>query len=180
MPVAAILDGSIVSNIIIVDSPEDAVSVNAIICPDNVSIGWAYTNGAFAPPALSPNDLAKLKITLKAQVDAAAEIERYRYITPGAGQAMTYQAKAAEAITVLGLDPAVIPDADDYPLLAAEIGITGATIREVAGVVLDLHRQWLQVGAAIERVRLTAKAQIDAAEDEATARTIEPTWPSAT
>lgn len=120
-----------------------------------------------------PIDLAGLKVALKAQIDAAAEIERSRYITPGAGQAMTYQAKAAEAarFTASG-------GAGDYPLLAAEVGITGATLAEVAGVVAAAHAQWLDVGAQIEASRLAAKAAVDAAVDAAATLAVTPVWPA--
>lgn len=117
--------------------------------------------------------LADLKASLKAMVDRQAEVERGRYITPGAGQAMTYQAKAAEAQRFVETE-----GAGDYPLLTAEVGVTGATLDDVATVVLAMHSQWQLVGAGIERARLTAKAAIDAAEDEAAARAVVPGWPS--
>ncbi|MBS7699152.1 MULTISPECIES: hypothetical protein [unclassified Chelatococcus] len=117
--------------------------------------------------------LAQIKASLKASVDRRAEIERGRYITPGAGQAMTYQAKAAEAQHYTETD-----GAGDYPLLTAEVGVTGATIADVAAVVLGMHGQWQLIGAQIERARLSAKAVIDAAEDEAAARAVVPDWPA--
>ncbi|MBX3536422.1 MAG: hypothetical protein KF735_02190 [Chelatococcus sp.] len=117
--------------------------------------------------------LADLKTSLKAMVDRQAEAERGRYITPGAGQAMTYQAKADEARRFI--DTA---GDGDYPLLTAEVGVTGATIGDVAAVVLGMHGQWQLVGAHIERARLSAKAAIEAAEDEAAARAVVPDWPS--
>lgn len=56
--------------------------------------------------------------------------------------------------------------------------MTGATLGDVAAVVLAMHGQWKLIGAQIERARLTAKAAIDAAEDEATARAVVPDWPA--
>ncbi len=127
--------------------------------------------------ASAPVDLFGLKAALKVEIDVAAEVERNRYITPGAGQAMTYQHKAAEAAR-FAADPAPDPQAGDYPLLAAEVGITGATLGEVAGVVAAAHAQWLAIGARIEAARLAAKAAVDAAESEAQARAVTPAWPA--
>lgn len=123
----------------------------------------------------APVDLLGLKAVLKAEIDAAAEVERNRYITPGAGQAMTYQAKSAEAARFAS---DADPQAGDYPLLAAEVGITGETLGDVAGVVAAAHAQWLAIGALIEAARLAAKAAVDAAENAAAARAVTPAWPA--
>ena len=50
------------------------------------------------------------------------------------------------------------------PLLNAEVGISGATISEVAAVVTSAFQQWQIIGAAIEAVRLGTRAAIGAAE----------------
>lgn len=128
------------------------------------------------PPPVPPPPvpLAEVKRDLKAAIDAAAEIERARYITPGAGQAMTYTAKAAEAARYIERG-----GIGDYPLLSAELGVTGETLQQVAQVVINMHSQWQSIGAAIERARLSAKAAVDAAADEAQARAVAPEWPGA-
>lgn len=120
-----------------------------------------------------PVDLVGLKVALKSDIDAAAEAERSRYITPGSGQALTYQAKAAEAARFI--EHAGI---GDYPLLSAEVGVTGETLQQVAQIVINLHAQWQIVGGLIERARLAAKAAVDAAPDEAAARAVVPAWPT--
>ncbi|MBB3608682.1 hypothetical protein [Rhizobium sp. BK602] len=114
--------------------------------------------------ALQPatETLAQLKDRLRSLVDAEAEAERLKYITPGVGQSMTYQQKAAEASRYLA---ATDPDAADYPLLSAEVGITAEDIAGVAAIVDAAFRQWQAIGSAIEAVRLGAKAQITAAAD---------------
>lgn len=117
-----------------------------------------------APPAVS---LAALKISLKTRLDADAETERLKYVTPGAGQAMEYQQAAAEAealLTAIALDPDYEPDPELYPMLAASIGIDGGTLAEVAATVAAMHGQWRQIGSAIRAARLAGKAAIDAAE----------------
>lgn len=126
---------------------------------------------------LTADELAVQKADLKARIDAVAETERLKYITPGAGQAMTYQQKAAEAAACL-VD--TNPDPTDYPLLAAEIGITGASLAEVAQTVYDAHQAWRVIGAQIEAARLGGKAAIDAAEtaEDAQAAFGAVTWPS--
>lgn len=124
-----------------------------------------------------PVDLAVLKISLKSQIDADAEAERLKYITPGAGQAMAYLQKAMEATAYLA---ATDPDPADYPLLAAEVGITGDTIADVAAVVDGQYQAWRLIGAAIEQARLGAKADVDAAEtvEDAQAAYEAVVWPS--
>ncbi len=124
-----------------------------------------------------PPLLEAIKVDLKARLDAEAEAERLKYITPGAGQAMTYQQKATEAAACLADTD---PDPADYPLLAAEIGITGATLAEVAQAVHDAHQMWRVIGAQIEAARLGGKAAIDAAdtEEDAQAAFEAVTWPS--
>ncbi|UXU07194.1 hypothetical protein [Agrobacterium tumefaciens] len=123
--------------------------------------------------------LAALKTALKAEIDAQAETERLRYITPGEGQALTYQRKTEEAKRATEVS---VPSASDYPLLAASIGIDGTTIKEVADVVIRQDAAWALLGAEIERTRLTAKRNIDLASDDIEAREVPLTvkWPSQT
>nr|WP_278434127.1 hypothetical protein [Brucella anthropi] len=130
------------------------------------------------PYGLVLGTVANMKARLKALVDQAAENERLNYITPGAGQAMTYEQKVAEA---RAFKAASDPQAADYPVLSSEVGITGETLSEVAEIVLAAFALWQQIGSAIESIRLGAKRDIDAAEDEAAARAIVDAivWPSA-
>lgn len=104
--------------------------------------------------------LAALQTAMKAVVDARAESERLKYITPGQGQALTYQRKSEEARRAALEEN---PNADDFPLLAASMGIEGDSIGQIANVVLAQDATWASVGSAIERDRLTAKRAIDAA-----------------
>lgn len=109
------------------------------------------------------------KSSLKAQVDSLAEAERLKYITPGNGQAMTYQQKVAEA---QAFKAASNPQPSDYPTLSSEVGITAETLDEVANIVLSAFAQWQQIGAMIESIRLGAKRDIDATQNEAAARAV--------
>ena len=144
-------------------------SLTFIACDDYVQQGWMVDADGFVPPPASVIDLDGTKVALKAHVDQAAEIERLKYITPGSGQAMTYQQKVDEARAFKG---ATNPKATDYPVLSSEVGITAETLAEVSDIVLTAFAQWQQIGAAIETVRLGAKRDIDAAADEATVRAI--------
>ena len=155
------------------------IAATFVLCDDAVvEQGWTFDGRAFAPPAESIRPLADVKAELKSGVDISAETERLEYITPGHGQAMTYQQKVAEAQAV---KVASDPKAADYPILSSEVGITAETLAEVADIVLAAFAQWQQIGAAIESIRLGAKRDIDAAEDEAAARAIVDAivWPSA-
>lgn len=113
--------------------------------------------------------IANIKSALKQDVDRAAEAERLKYITPGSGQAMTYQQKVDEA---RALKSAINPQSADFPVLSSEVGITAPTLNEVADIVLAAFAQWQQIGAGIEAVRLGVKRDIDAAADETAARAI--------
>lgn len=121
--------------------------------------------------------LAAAKRMLADRIDAAAEAERLRYITGGAGQAMTYQRKADEARACL---TATDPMPADYPMLAAEIGITAEDLTGVAQIVNAAYEAWLAVGSQIEAERLGTKAAIDAATtvEEASAAAEAVVWPN--
>lgn len=172
MKKAAIIEDGKVINVILTDDDDFAVSIGAIPCSNDVEIGWRLVGGKLLPPVPTASDLDAVKADLKWAVDTNAEKERGRYLTAGSGQAMTYQAKAAEAIRYDATG-----GVGEYPFLSCEVGITGATLEDVAAVVLDMHNQWQAIGGEIERVRLLAKAQIDLAQDEAIARAVVPVWP---
>lgn len=158
----------------IISAPDGA----RIVASEEAGIGWTFSGGSFTPPPLTPGELTVLKSHLSASVDADAESERLKYITPGVGQAMTYAEKAAQAKAALATED---PQPADYPMLAAEIGISGATLADVAGIVASAHQQWIVIGAAIEGVRLRAKAEIGTAttSEEAQAVIAAIVWPSA-
>ncbi|WAC26442.1 hypothetical protein [Ancylobacter sp. SL191] len=155
-------------------APEDAVDLSheeweALLAAQ--SVGHQIVPDENGHPVLvDPADSVSLddfKTRLRAAVDAAAEVERAKHITGGAGQAMTYQQKASEAV-MLEDDPS--PDPASYPMLSAEVGITAATLAEVGAVVRQAHASWIVLGAQIEGVRLGAKKAIGAATDAEAAR----------
>lgn len=134
-------------------------------------------------PNFIDRDHGALRAELSQRIDSAAEAERQRYITPGSGQSMVYQEKIAEA---LEWDLAGAPEAGsegfaaNYPLIAAEIGVNGATAEEVVMLWRAMRLQWRAIAAAIEAVRLNAKAAIAAAESAAEMKAVMDglSWPA--
>lgn len=130
--------------------------------------------------ALENKILTAKKEKLKASVDAAAEKERLRYITDGVGQSMTYTEKFNQAVdyskkyAAHQADPKNVtaPVENEYPLLRASIGIDGSSMIEVAETVTYAFALWEKIGAAIEGIRLKAKAAIGDAKTEESAQAI--------
>ena len=118
--------------------PED---LGVVIVPQAAIVGAAL-------------DLGVLRDTAAASIDAQAEGVRQSILTPGAGQAMTYQRKEAEARAwSLHNDTAT-------PFLSAEAGARGMTIAELAAEIIELADAWVAIGAAIEGLRMGAKAAV--------------------
>lgn len=115
------------------------------------------------------DDLAHLKAKLKLQVDRSAETERMRYITAGEGQALTYSRKVEEAKRATAEADS---KPEEYPMLAASLGIDGDTVKAVAEVVLAMDAAWAIIGSQIERIRLAAKQAVDAAETEGAVKAV--------
>lgn len=97
------------------------------------------------------NDLDETRAHYLATVDAEAERLRTQYLTPGNGQAMTYEAKHREALAGGGA------------MITAEAEALGVTEQEVIGSVLAARERWELAGAKIEAARLKAKRDIRAA-----------------
>lgn len=106
------------------------------------------------------DDIDAAKAQANQFVDARAEQERLKYITPGSGQAMVYEEKYNEAVEY---QAAQSPDIDDYPHIKAEIGTTAADAAGVVAIIIARRNFWKQVSAEIEGARLKAKADIAAA-----------------
>lgn len=126
--------------------------------------------------------LEEIRAEALARIDAEAERERARYLTPGSGQALEYNATAAEAAAIQD-DPDPQPAA--YPMLEAErqalaaVGVS-ASLQDVAAQVLAEESGWRSIGAAIKTVRRAAKLQAGAAEDAETIAALFPLpWPEA-
>lgn len=82
---------------------------------------------------------------------------RASVITIIPGQEMIYQAKEAEAERWMSEEN---PDIEEYPLLAAEIGITAPDAYSLAQLWLNMSHYWRLIAAQLEAQRLTINAQI--------------------
>lgn len=104
-------------------------------------------------------DLAPLRATALSRIDAAAEAALADHV--GGGRiAAVHAAKLAEATRAV---QAWAPAPEDYPLLAAEAGITAPDIAAVAALVIARDGEARAALARIEPLRLAAKAAVRAA-----------------
>lgn len=87
---------------------------------------------------------------------------RQAHITALPGQEMTYSAKEAEAKAYLAEDPEP-EDLEDYPFLAAEVGVTAETPYQLAQVWLYMAHEWRTVGPQLENLRLSLIRDAEAA-----------------
>lgn len=133
----------------------DLMLVDVSAQPD-VQENFTYVHGVFSAP---PSQISAWKVRGAEMVDAAAERARLQFITPGAGQAMTYLRKLEEARAQQAGGPG------PFPLLAATIGIDGPNLAAVAAVCVAMGDAWANIAAAIETTRLGAKAAIEAVQD---------------
>ena len=102
-------------------------------------------------------DFAALRAGMAANVDEQAEQVRQQFLTPGAGQAMTYTRKEAEARAWTA--ESSIPT----PFLSAEAAARGMTVADLAAEVIQFADAWTLIGSAIEGRRMGAKAAIGTA-----------------
>jgi len=129
-----------------------------------------WVDGDIVPSDAPAVDMTRVKARALAMIDGAAERARLAWITPGAGQALEYEATAAEATLYLA-DPHAAVQAG-IPMLEAEVAARTAfgeetSLKRVAEVVMRKRADWTAAAAQIKRVRLEAKMRIDAATDPA-------------
>lgn len=114
---------------------------------------------------------AAARARVRQHIDTTAELRRQLVITPGAGQALVYERKRAQAEHCLeNCSDETPPPAGRYRLLQADVGITvedsgdiGADVLTIARAVQALAVAWEDYAAAIEVARLGAKRAVDAA-----------------
>lgn len=118
---------------------------------------------ALGPSAyVVPDTLEEQRATALLAIRDAIGAVRRLFITDLPGQEMVYMAKEIEARAYAAL-PSPPPDLTDFPLLAAEVGITAPTASELAALWLGMAAAWRAVAAQIEPLRLTANAAAAAA-----------------
>lgn len=111
-----------------------------------------------------PVDVELLRAQAINHIDYLVGKWRSRIITSVPGQEATYLEKKREAMDYTSriADGQTITEGM-YPMLEAEIGITGETLADVAGTVKAKAEQWSSLSARFERERLKAKQDIAAA-----------------
>lgn len=99
-------------------------------------------------------------------VDQIANQVRARFATPSKHQ--IYSDKRQEAERFLSaIDSGEEPNADQYPYLSAETGVSAATMLDLAYMWLSMGTAWKAVAALIEKITIDAKIRIRQARNEA-------------
>jgi hypothetical protein len=141
--------------------PPDGAEIVVIADGDTAHIGGGIVDGVIVPPSAAMTSLSDTIGNALGVIDRAAEVVREIYLTAGDGQVMAYQTKALEATLLKAtLAQGGTPVADHFPHLAAEIGVTAATLADVAEVVSAQAAVWANTSAMIEGTGLSAKAAI--------------------
>jgi len=91
-----------------------------------------------------PRFLAVAKAEVVARVNEAVTTARRLYLPELPGQEMIYMAKETEALRYLSLPE---PDLSEYPLLAAEVGLTAPSAHELAQIWANMGALWRQAAA---------------------------------
>lgn len=117
---------------------------------------WRVENGVLvAQDSLMLSDARERAITTINNI--AGEV-RARFITVIPGQEMLYMQKEQEAIAWL---TATDPVLKQYPLIAAEVGITAPEPGQVAQVYVNMAAMLRQTAATLETLRLGAVAVVE-------------------
>lgn len=136
--------------------PDDAVGAD--IYAAAIEAGPA----AYVPPV---RVLPDVKASAKAEINQLAGEARSRFITVIPGQEMLYMEKKAEAVRWL---EAQSPNLQDYPLLAAEVGLTAVDAPALANLWMQMAAQWSVAASIIEGMRLAYIANVNGAADAVT------------
>jgi hypothetical protein len=113
----------------------------------------------------SIGNLSELKKVCKNEIDAFAGDVRLRFITSSPGQAETYILKATEAkaLKALGYPVFGAEEQSTYPLIHAEMIVTGNSLAETCETIIAMENLWKVIAAAVETFRLSGKRDVDAA-----------------
>lgn len=107
-------------------------------------------------------DLTSDQACALATLTTAVSAARLAFITDMPGQDLIYTAKADEGAAYAA---DLLPNPVNYPMVTAEIGITGGDAASVAAVFKTKAASWTQIAAKIETARLTGERDIAAAKD---------------
>ena len=94
-------------------------------------------------------------------IDLAAGEARARYISTGPGMEMTYHLKSSQAkeFAAAGYTGAV------PPFVQLEADITGMNPQQAAEYIIGTENAWVDLAVVIERIRRSAKYQVEQATD---------------
>jgi len=157
---------------------DSLIQAGAVTEADNGDLAFKAKAGVLAIEGDTPLDSAVL--SAYDAIDQAAGTARARYVTVAAGQEMTYISKVVEARTVLAADGQ--NPVTDIPWTVSQVyinrgsdpvdgdTITSAELVDAATLIVDKAEQWARLGGEIERIRLTAKAQIEVLPSSTTAQ----------
>lgn len=112
-------------------------------------------------------NLESTKAAALADIDRQAEEIRLNFITPGAGQAMTYSEKRLEAERYTA-NPSI--DESEIPHIVAEAELNAVSIAEQAARVLAMAQLWRAASVEIETIRMAAKNAVRSAGNVAAVR----------
>ena len=104
--------------------------------------------------------LSREKAAAIEKINSAADTVRRNFITPIAGQDMVYLRKESEARRYLVENPATL---QDFPLLAAEVGVTAPAAVDLAQLWISMSDAWISAAAALEHARMTGIEAVKAA-----------------
>lgn len=119
-----------------------------------------------APPAALAAYFRDLEAALRQRIDEEAEARRLDFLSPGAGQALAYRAKLAEAEAIAA---GAAPDPARHPFVRAEAEALGVDPAARAAEIVAAAGAWSAAGAAIEAARHKARAAVAAARGDAAA-----------
>jgi hypothetical protein len=108
------------------------------------------------------------KAQVLAAIDEAAERERLKYITPGSGQALVYEAKKAEVARWNSSNDSEA----SFPWAKGRADRLKVPVLEVIATWEAQARAWAAVGISIENVREAAKEAVTAAKDDEAAMAV--------
>jgi hypothetical protein len=161
---------------------QDVVDVSTV---SGIQVGWwRQPDGSFQ--ALQPpiTLTEPVRQDYHAKVDQAAEAARNAFVTPGSAKAMVYVQKRREADLVAD-DPADPADPNNYPLLAASVGLelnlngqVSASVNEVGALVRQKSHDVDVALATIETLAITANYAIrDAVTEQQANAALVINWP---
>lgn len=129
-------------------------------------------------PASQSSQLNAIKVAAAARINATIGERRREWVTDIPGQEMIYRGKLAEARAYQAelIEPLTL---DDYPFIAAEVGVTAPDAAGVAAVWIAKGTVWTAIGADLEGMRHAALIAVTTATDAAGVAAAEATFEAA-